>query len=187
MNKNTKQMNIYSDDTKEEKKNNLNEQTIDSQSFNLHLQILEKFLHNMAGKMNICNFLFDMDANKEEIKNVFMIMESMLLLYRGILLNRSDLNIPNYVFSRFIEDKGGECIINNLLSFIEEKVFLLILLYNGISNNTKVILEKNSLIVKDKDIQNIIQLINQYNIKNSKYKFIQKYITNNNEIIFSFL
>ena len=146
MKKNNQQMNIYSEEKKEEKKHNNSSCEIEKISYNLHIQILEKFLHSMAGKMNICNLLFDIHPDNKEVKKVFNVMESILILYRGILLNRSGIKIPQYVFTQIVEDKEAKCIINDLDSSVEEKAFLIIVLYNSISQTTEITINKHNMI-----------------------------------------
>lgn len=188
MNKNTEQMNIYSEDKKEEKQSDISKDKMEKIPYNLHFHILEKFLHNMAGKMNICNFLFEMDADKEEVKKVFTIIEFMLLLYRGILLNRTDINIPSYVFVKLVEDKGGKCLVENFKDFVAEKAFLFVMLYGSFGNCSNVIVGKNYFTLSDPDVQHVKLLISKYsnNVINSRFHFLSQYTLEDNKIIFKF-
>ena len=131
----------------------------------LNEKIIEKFLHHLAGKLNISNLLLELNYSPQEIIKSNKDIEGLFSLYKSVLLNKSEI-INNNKIQELFEHQGAKFIINNKENFTKEKTTLLYFLYEVTDDTTMItinedhiIYENNNTIKKNNIIDTIIDKI----------------------------
>lgn len=156
---------------------------------NFYKKIVEDFFHNLAGKINIANFVLEMKSNTIDIENALQQIESIFILYRGVLIERYEIYINIKKILPIYKIKNTIIIDNNTDQFTKNKSIFLYLFYKFSDSNTKIIINDNSIIYENSDKIKIIEIEimfikEEFSYKNSFFSFYEK---KKNSIIFYFI
>lgn len=166
----------------------------------LNEKIIEKFLHHLAGKLNISNLLLELNYSPKEIIKANKDMEGLFSLYKGVILKKPEITNNSSKIKELFENQETKFIINNKDDFPEEKTILLYFLYEVTDNKTIITINEDNIIYEtqeenneeNNEKNNIINIITnkisnewQELLKNSNSIF-NNYMVENNKIIFYF-
>lgn len=161
----------------------------------LNEKIIEKFLHHLAGKLNISNLLLELNYSPKEIIKSNKDIEGLFSLYKGILLKKPEIITSSGKIQELFKNQGAEFIINNKDNFPKEKTILLYFLYEVTNDKTKIIINKDHIIYENNDefkennmINVIIKKIDDewQELLKAPNNIFNQYIVNDNKIIFYF-
>jgi hypothetical protein len=160
----------------------------------LNEKIIEKFLHHLAGKLNISNLLLELNYSAKEIIKSNKDIEGLFSLYKGVLLNKPEI-INNNKIKELFENQGAKFIINNKEDFPNEKTILLYFLYEVTDDKTIIIINEDNVVYENNDelkennmINTIIDKIKDewMELLTSPNNILNNYKKDNNKVIFYF-
>lgn len=157
---------------------------------NIYEQIVEKFMHHIASKLNVSNLLIELNYSKDDILKSVQEMEGIFLLYRYILIQNSEVHVNEAKMKAVFVDKSCELICRNLTDYTKQKAILLYLIYNSnIIENTTVTLNTSSVVYENNDHLKILELdsvvIHEWrSFFKTKILFLYDYTKTNSSITF---
>lgn len=143
--------------------------------------MLENFLHNIAGKINLCGLLLETNGDLEVIKKNVKILEVLLIFYRSVLLDNQEIQISEEGIQDLFIEKKVTFICNDLSHFIKKKALLLCLFYNSTINTNIIILNNNNVILQDRNLEFLMNF-EKKNLQN--LKMLCNYSRQEDKIIF---
>ena len=155
----------------------------------IYKKIVEKFLHHLSGKCHVSNLIIELNHPIEQLKQSNDEIEGFLMLYRSVLIEKS--NTPSNLdkITPIFKEKQTLLINNNFLEFTKCKVILLFLLYDVVDDKTTIILNEDHVIfgnIAQNKIQEIeILLLKEWRFMfKNKINFLYNYKKTDNTITF---
>lgn len=115
----------------------------------LNEKIIEKFLHHLAGKLNISNLLLELNYPFQEIIKSNKDIEGLFSLYKGVLLKKPEIINNSEKIKELFENQGAKFIINNKEDFPKIKTILLYFLYEVTNDKTIITINEDNIIYEN--------------------------------------
>lgn len=153
-------------------------------------QIVEKFLHHLAGKLNVTHLMMDLEYSMKETQQSVEELEAVFLIYRSILLQGVDVPLNVQKLVPLFKSKNISLHINEKNDFSKERALILYLLYDFSKENNSITINKQNMIYEVESQEEIIdlesQIINKWrDYFNGKPHFLYNYHKTDHEVIFS--
>jgi hypothetical protein len=146
----------------------------------LNEKIIEKFLHHLAGKLNISTLLLELNYPSQDIIKSHKDIEALFSLYKGVILEKPEITNNHNKIQELFENQGGKFILHNKEDFPKEKTILLYFLYEVTDNKTIITVNDNNIVyANNNDINN-----NMIHVVVNKIKSEWEELLTNPNIIF---